>query len=72
MKDTIKEMNKNNVECIGELKQMNQQMMANAIISNTSGGQAKDPTTGALLSTPPVNAFKAMTSVGAKDGADKD
>jgi len=47
-------------------------MMANAIISNTSGGQAKDPTTGALLSTPPVNAFKAMTSVGAKDSAVKD
>ena len=45
--------------------------MANAILSNTSGAQAKevkDPTTGALLSSPPANPMKAMTSVsGASD-----
>jgi hypothetical protein len=42
--------------------------MANAILSNTSGAQAKDPTTGALISSPPANPMKAMTSVsGASD-----
>jgi hypothetical protein len=63
MKESIKEMNKANSEMVHELKQMNQQNMANAIISNTTGAQVKDPSTGALLSSPPANPMKAMTSL---------